>query len=75
MDFCCAACARLSNVSWVSLFSASMRSAIFGSPVARAFICARFNTVSSTSDASRAGESEFMIWLMNPALRSTVWNM
>ena len=48
---------------------------MFGSPVAMAFMSARLSTVASTSDASRDGEPELMIWLMNRALRSTVWNM
>ena len=39
------------------------------------FMSARLSTVESTSDASRDGEPELMIWLMNRALRSTVWNM
>ena len=43
------------GVSW---FSSSIRLAMFGSPVAMAFMSARLSTVASTSDASRDGEPE-----------------
>ena len=75
IDLCWSAWARLSSFIWVSWFSSSIRLAMFGSPVAMAFMSARLSTVASTSDASRDGEPELMIWLMNRALRSTVWNM